>query len=637
MCDKRIFELQKRMKTLETKPAAPKYGFMVLSLIVLGHQVAYQRLLRRGSWLPILAGVGLVLLAQPSSPAAMPTPVVDVSPDPIFFDGGRFIYIDLNQQPMTAWSIVAVVRPTVIDGNRTVVTNDRGGWNDDVLFGISPETSDYSPLERWAAIHQNNDDHWRTVAFAAPGVEVNTWYHIAATSDGEYLRFYVNGRPVSCPTQRYGTDLTFATDGPTYIGGRPNDTTGDPVRCFEGFIYSVQLYNATLTDTEIQTLAAAESLLDFSNFRLRCHVDNIVVGGYHSDPEGIQVQAVTSMDIVNGNEVVTDLHNSRFVYRTLGVSTWQAAPELIGIPLLGQHSITWSDSVLPPRYFVADTDNGRIVSFESLSDPNIYSEADTIYSGREPNEPIDLSRPHDLEFNPQDGYFYGVTAPTSEMPDTLPKVLFRFKDIKEDGTVIEGGTLDLGGTNDNGLFYMRSVTIVNGVVYAVNSRGLMDHRPEVIRIDDFDREQTTVYRAASSFTADLQGIEFHNGWWYGTGDCLKVDIQERWPLLCRWRSWADFEAGSWEDLSYLIYPNENSTVVSDSVAYFLTRWSGRLFFTVYHADYTNLQDRVYEIVAPLCFSCCDRGLAGDLNCDGEVNLLDLRILAKHWLESASPE
>jgi hypothetical protein len=291
--------------------------------------------------------------------------------------------------------------------------------------------------------------------------------------------------------------------------------------------------------------------------------------------------------------------------------------------------------VVPPRYFVADTrggvDAGRIVSFESLSDAATYSDADMIGG-------VDLSRPHDLEFNPEDKYFYGVTAPLDDWSSSLKKVLFRFKDINYNGVVIDGGILDLGGTNYNGYFYMRSLTIVDGVVYAVNSRGLEDHLPEVWRIDDFDEPSTTVYRAHLSFYADLQGIEFHNGWWYGTGDYLSQAAHGdlKGPLLCRWRSWADFEAGIWEDLSHLIYPNEKNTVVADSVAYFLTRWNGRLFFTVYHADTANLQDRVYEIVELQEEHSGSRGLAGDLNCDGQVNLLDMGIMANHWLQSTSP-
>jgi hypothetical protein len=274
----------------------------------------------------------------------------------------------------------------------------------------------------------------------------------------------------------------------------------------------------------------------------------------------------------------------------VGANTWQQAPTLnpldppsgTGIgALVDQHSITWSDSVSPARYFVADTrgcdNDGRIVSFESLSDPDIYSDTDTIGG-------IDLSRPHDLEFNPEDDYFYGVTAPLADCDSASAKVLFRFKDIG-----VEEGTLDLGGERADDEFYMRSVTIVNGIVYAVNSFG-----PEVIRIDDFEHAQTTVYTADSSFSAQLQGIEFHNGWWYGTGD----NLGGHGPMLARWRNWDEFESGTWEDLSHLIYPDEGSISISGSRAYFLTRWNGRLFFTVYDSNEFDRQDRVYEVVAP---------------------------------------
>ena len=78
-----------------------------------------------------------------------------------------------------------------------------------------------------------------------------------------------------------------------------------------------------------------------------------------------------------------------------------------------------------------------------------------------------------------------------------------------------------------------------------------------------------------------------------------------------------------QDLSDLIYPNEGSTLVPvpNSTAYFLTRWNGRLFFTVYENDDPNLQDRVYEIIDETHISAV-QFLRGDANTDTIVNLAD---------------
>jgi hypothetical protein len=478
---------------------------------------------------------------------------------------------------MLTWSIVAVVRPSAgASGiSMTVVTNDLAGWNDDVLFGICPEAVAISPAWKWAIIHQDSDSTARTKAVVAQqSTAGDTTYHIAATSDGEYLSFYVNGRLATCPTQKEGAGLNFG-DATTYIGG---SAIGGGLRYFTGYITSVKIYDTALTDEDIAVLAIGENLLDQAALGCRCYVDNIKVAG---DP----VRVVTSIDFVNSYEVITDLANDRFVYRPEGAIDWQASVGLVPTPLNGQHSITWSDAVSPPRYFVADTDHDRIVSFESLTDSTIYSETDSIAGTW-------LRRPHDLEFDAASGYFYGVTAPLpGSDPDTLPKVLFRFRDIGID----EGALAMASRGTPNSDFYMRSLSVIDDTVYVTNSFGV-GRNPQVFKINDFDTADTTVYVAHSSFAADLQDIEFHNGWWYGTGN---IDIARNiGPLIARWHVWADFEDTSWEDLSDMVYRCEDYSEVDSSHAYFLTRWNERLFFTVFHNSEGNRQDRVYEIVDP---------------------------------------
>jgi hypothetical protein len=185
---------------------------------------------------------------------------------------------------MLNWSIVAVVRPSAGASGigMTVVTNDLGGWNDDVLFGICPEWSNISPAWKWAVIHQDSDSTARTKAVVAQQTTVgDTTYHIAATSDGEYLRFYVNGRPSTCPTQKEGARLNFG-DTTTYIGG---SAIGGGLRYFTGYITSVKIYDTALTDEDIAVLAIGEGLSDQAALGCRCYVDNIKV-------EGLQVRMV---------------------------------------------------------------------------------------------------------------------------------------------------------------------------------------------------------------------------------------------------------------------------------------------------------------------------------------------------------
>jgi hypothetical protein len=550
-----------------------------------------RRRFRGGPPALVLIFIGFVLSVPMLTPLAHADLLVDISPVPSEFNGHRKDLVDWGEdpqpQPMRSWSIVAVVRPAYhpTGDAMTVVTNDLGGWNDDVLFGIAPETAVISDPWRWAIIHQDTGESARTKAVAARlEVVAGELCHVAATSDSEYLRFYVNGHPLTCPTQKEGEGLNFG-NADTYIGG---SAIGDgELRYFKGDIYNVKIYNNTLTQNDIEAFAAIEGLFDERDVNCECYVDNVEI-------QGDTVRAVTSIDFVNGYEVVTDLNNSRFLYRSPGELYWQVAETLAPPPLQGQHSIAWSDAVSPARYFVADTENHRIVSFESLAGDSVYSETGSIAGVR-------LVRPHDLEFNPGDGYFYGVTAPMwGADSDTMPKVLFRFHDIGVDEGVLE---MAPPGTPLRA-FYMRSVSVVRDTVYAVNSFGFPEPygRPQVIRINDFATGNTTVYTAHPSFEANLQDVEYHNGWWYGTGN---ISVEHTLgPLLARWRTWADFENTDWnslqgtncENLSDLVFPHEDEVKLDYSHAYFLTKHDGRLFFTVYHNTQINKQDRVYEII-----------------------------------------
>jgi hypothetical protein len=311
----------------------------------------------------------------------------------------------------------------------------------------------------------------------------------------------------------------------------------------------------------------AEDLLDDVN--IYCYVDTLTVGILRAD-------AVTSIDFVNGNEVITDLGNSRFLYRPAGDAAWQVAKRLFPRPVFKPHSIAWSNSETPARYFVADTENNRIVSFASLTDSVTHSETDSIAS-------TPLTRPHDLEFNPVDGYFYGVAEPTGTGGH---HILFRFRDIGD-----EEGVRALAPYGPD--FYSRSLSLVQGAIYVVNSPGA-----QVIEIADFvDPTSDTTYTTGHAFEESLNSIEFHNGWWYGVGRSGPLDSAQQ--DLFRWRTWSDFESGndSLQDLSDLILPFAGGGTATSYNPYFLTSWNGRLFFAVYDTRAPAPKpSRIYEII-----------------------------------------
>ena len=72
---------------------------------------------------------------------------------------------------------------------------------------------------------------------------LNTWSHLALTSDGAYLRLYVNGTQVASVPNT----TVYTGEGPTQIGGNVF-LSGEH---FKGFADEVRIYNRTLSGTEI--------------------------------------------------------------------------------------------------------------------------------------------------------------------------------------------------------------------------------------------------------------------------------------------------------------------------------------------------------------------------------------------------
>jgi hypothetical protein len=80
-------------------------------------------------------------------------------------------------------------------------------------------------------------------------LSLNTWTHLALTSDGTALRLFVNGVQVGSKPVLIGTDPDPNGTYPTYIGGYPLSL--GPGRQFNGMIDEVRIYSRGLSPTEI--------------------------------------------------------------------------------------------------------------------------------------------------------------------------------------------------------------------------------------------------------------------------------------------------------------------------------------------------------------------------------------------------
>ena len=146
---------------------------------------------------------------------------------------------------MTEWTLEAWAKPDVLGHSKTVLTNDAGGWNDDVILGLAPETTSYSTTNRWAIIHQDDDVNQRTIVETPIDAVADRWYHLAATADGSTLKLYVNGQLVGSQARR-GSDLDFGAD-PVWIGANPNGI----IRFFDGQLDEVAVYDRALGAGEV--------------------------------------------------------------------------------------------------------------------------------------------------------------------------------------------------------------------------------------------------------------------------------------------------------------------------------------------------------------------------------------------------
>jgi hypothetical protein len=92
------------------------------------------------------------------------------------------------------------------------------------------------------------------VSYPVSNLTNNTWYHVAGTFDGRYLRMYVNGSLVG--TYDLGSSATIVytyPSTPVFIGADPNDDASPQGLFFAGQIDEVRLWNVTRTEAQIQS------------------------------------------------------------------------------------------------------------------------------------------------------------------------------------------------------------------------------------------------------------------------------------------------------------------------------------------------------------------------------------------------
>lgn len=289
----------------------------------------------------------------------------------------------------------------------------------------------------------------------------------------------------------------------------------------------------------------------------------------------------TSVAFDNGSPVLVGTRDAggdglggRIHYRDAG-GDWHSPDQ----DLRGAHSAL---RLADGSWLVNDTDHHRMVQLEHLS-----GEGRRFVAGRLAGHA--LNRPHDQLLDPATGFIYVIDG---------NRRLFRFKSLD--------GEAEAWTFSPDEMDYARSLSLLDGKVHVIHSS-----RGQVLRIDDYAQRKYTVFSsprphagpltsatphrdfpagALASTGLVLNDVERFDGWYYGSNYFTRSyagGADPRPARLIRWRTWQDFQAGRWQDLS--------AHVPDALVPYYLSVHDGRLYVASFNHEKPCQGDTVLEL------------------------------------------
>jgi hypothetical protein len=267
----------------------------------------------------------------------------------------------------------------------------------------------------------------------------------------------------------------------------------------------------------------------------------------------------------NNQEIVTDSHNNRFLYRASSEDPFQISP----LAMKGQHSVVYNPA--DRLYYANDTGNHRIVSFSDLSSGTLTAQTKNITG-------IPLQRPHDIVVDPVTGWIYAINPNTG--------YVFRFTAIGENESAI---AVPVQG-------YARALTFANGKLYVIGSA-----KGRIVEIIDWDTPTFKIYDSfdptsrrgpAGSWSKTglvLNDVEYFDGFWYASSYFTKsyasgTDFDEN--KFIRFKKLGDIVDGNWTDLS--------SLVPSGMTPYYLTKKEGKLYLAIFNHETPGSGDSILQ-------------------------------------------
>ncbi len=172
------------------------------------------------------------------------------------FGGGFVGSASALTSSLTEWTVEAWVN---YDSGKTsasnFLSNDQGGWNDDVLFGIGAENGGFGvPGGSVGLIQQGNPGTTRDVV--GDPLTADEWHHVVVTASASRLDLYIDGLLADSDTAIVngltfnGADGFGASPNLTIGAARPNSGDGG-YRPYDGLLDEVAIYGSVLDQTAI--------------------------------------------------------------------------------------------------------------------------------------------------------------------------------------------------------------------------------------------------------------------------------------------------------------------------------------------------------------------------------------------------
>ena len=159
---------------------------------------------------------------------------------------------------LTEWTMEAWVKySSDKTSDSHIVSNDQGGWNDDVFFGINPEGGLLGAgAGTIGAGHQDNASSTRD--YAGFAMSADTWHHVAVTASNTsgLLSVYIDGSLVVSNTNANSTWTFNGADGfgtgAHFTLGAKRSSGGN---VYDGLLDELAIYDSVLSESDLAARA----------------------------------------------------------------------------------------------------------------------------------------------------------------------------------------------------------------------------------------------------------------------------------------------------------------------------------------------------------------------------------------------